>query len=240
MGFVHPGSGGRGQAVRVAVRELHEHPQAPQRGGVRLFPGRADAGEDHGAQERAQHGLSPDPRALRVCAPALAAARADSADASDAPRVPVVDPARVHLRIHAAGHPAQAIAQSAVPQRRHTVPGRDWRLGGGPKVRLALCQALRHRHRAAPADFAAEREDRRGVRQRQRRRAGVHPEPRDIPDAVFQAPHRPPGEDPGVPGAPAHRTRVPPEHLLHRRTRGFQGLSGLLARAGVRPVPERR
>ena len=125
VGFVHPRSRRRRETIRVAVRELHEHLEAAERGGVRLQPRGVDAGEDHGAQERAQHGLSADSRAHRIRPHALAEAGADPADAADAARVSILDPARVHLRVHAARYVAQALAEPSVPQRRHPVPRRD-------------------------------------------------------------------------------------------------------------------
>ena len=45
--------------------------------------------------------------------------------AADAARVPELDPAGVHLREHAAGHAAEALARPELPQRRAAVPRRD-------------------------------------------------------------------------------------------------------------------
>ena len=80
--------------------------------------------------------------------------------------------------------PAQAIAH---PKFRNVACSAWARSAarGGAKVRPALRQALRHGDRQLQQILPGG-EDRRGVRQRQRRRAGVHPEPRHLPHAVFK------------------------------------------------------
>ena len=119
--------------------------------------------------------------------------------------VPVVDPlGHLRSRCWTPCSSYRPIRSSATSPYSAWARSAAWRW---TKSRLALCQALRHRHRAAPAILPRSGEDRRGVRQRQRRRAGVHQNIAIFLTQYFKH-HIGSWRRPGISGAPAHRPRT--------------------------------